>query len=310
MKDFKTMTCWVISEGLAGTENQCIAVAEALGIDFEVKRIALRQPWKSLSPYLGFEQSWSFSPALNGPWPDLVITAGRKAIAASRYIKKASGGKSFTVHIQDPRISPTQFDLLAVPHHDPARGSNIIVTDASPNRITPDKLEAAKTAFPELAAMPAPRIAALIGGSSKAYTMSEDVTQRLADQLSKIDGSLMITPSRRTGAKNEAILRDILSDAFIWDGVGDNPYFSMLALADYILVTADSASMISDACSTGKPVYMIALEGGHPRIDKLHKHLQDLGVLRIFDGRLESYSYTPLQDAEKIAKAIRERLDT
>jgi len=67
--------------------------------------------------------------------------------------------------------------------------------------------------------------------------------------------------------------------------------------------------MISDACSTGKPVYMIRLEGGHPRIDKLHRHLQDLGVLKVFDGNLEAYSYEPLRDAKKIADAIRERMN-
>ena len=102
----KNITCWVVTEGLAGTENQCLGVAEALGIVPEVKRIELRQPWKSLSPYLGFEQNWSFSPALTGPWPDLLLASGRKSIAASRYIKKASGGKTFTVQIQDPRIFP------------------------------------------------------------------------------------------------------------------------------------------------------------------------------------------------------------
>lgn len=305
---FKDLNCWVVSEGMAGTENQCIAVAEALGVSHDVKRIKLRQPWKSLSPHLGFEQACSFSPALNAPWPDLVIASGRKAIAASRYIKRASGGKTFTVQIQDPRIAPKHFDLVVVPHHDPTRGDNVIVTDGAPNRITDSKLEDAKQSFPQFTALTSPRIAVLIGGASKAYTMSEAVTRKLAKQLSLLDGSLMITPSRRTGAANEAILRDSLPNAYIYDGNSDNPYFGMLATADFILVTADSASMISDACTTGKPVYMIDLEGGHPRIDKLHKHLQDLGALRMFEGNLESYSYEPLRDANKIADAIRERI--
>ena len=307
-KNLKNLTCWVISEGMAGTENQCISVSEAMGVAFETKRISLREPWKSLSPYLGLEQAWSFSPSLSAPWPDLVIASGRKAIAASRYIKKASGGKVFTVQIQDPRINPSAFDMVAVPHHDPTRGENVIITDAAPNRITPDKLAQATDAFSELASRPSPRIAVLIGGSSKAYTMSTTVTQRLAEQLKALKGNLMITPSRRTGSENEAILRDALPDAYIWDGQGENPYFAMLGLADFILVTADSASMISDACSTGKPTYMIELEGGHPRIDRLHKHLIDKGVLRVFDGDLASYTYEPLNDANMIANAIIERM--
>ncbi len=307
--NFKDMHCWVISEGMAGTENQCIAVAEALGVCFDVKRIKLRQPWKSLSPYLGFEQGYSFSPALTLPWPDIVIASGRKSIAASRYIKKQSNGKTFTVQIQDPRIDPAQFDLVAVPHHDPTRGKNVIVTDAAPNRITADKLQDATCNFEALSCLQKPRIAVLIGGNSKAYTMTSEVTRRLAVQLKALDGDLMITPSRRTGDENKEILRAHLPNTYIWDGTDENPYFAMLALADFILVTADSASMLSDACSTGAPTYMIPLEGGHPRLDKLHKHLIDKGVLRVFDSNLETYTYEPLRDAQMVAGAIIERIN-
>ncbi|NCT41409.1 MAG: hypothetical protein GW778_07100 [Alphaproteobacteria bacterium] len=293
---------------MAGTQNQCVAVAEALGVSFETKQISLKEPWKSLSPFMGFERSYSFSPALHGPWPDLVIASGRKSIAASRYIKRMSKGKSFTVQIQDPRTDLRDFDLVAVPYHDPARGENVIVSDGAPNRVTQARLEAAMREFPQFGIMSSPRVAVLIGGSSKAYTMSEGVTNTLAAQLRGLDAQLMVTSSRRTGAKNEAILRRALPNAYFYDGSGPNPYFAMLAAADYILVTADSASMISDACSSGKPTYMINLEGGHPRIDKLHNHLQDLGALRVFEGNLEDYSYAPLNDAEKISDAIRERI--
>lgn len=305
----KNMTCWVISEGMVGTENQCVSVAEALGVQTVVKQVTLRQPWKALSPYLGFENEGSFSPALTPPWPDIVIASGRKSIAASRYIKKASGGHAFTVQIQDPRVSPHMFDLVAVPHHDPTRGENVIVTDGAPNKVTAARLKASKYDFPELGVLSAPRVAVLIGGSSKAYSMSAEVTNRLAAQLRGIDARLMITTSRRTGAKNEAILHQALPNSYFYDGNGKNPYFAMLAYADYVLVTADSASMLSDACTSGKPTYMIELEGGHPRIDKLHKHLQDIGVLRVFEGSLESYSYAPLHDAKKIADAIKERMN-
>ena len=304
------ISCWVISEGMAGTENQCVAVAEALGIDYTVKRLSLRQPWKSLSPYLGFEQSFTFTPPLCPPWPDIVIASGRKSIAASRYIKRKNSGKTFTVQIQDPRIDPKHFDLVAVPAHDPTRGPNVIVTNASPNRITLEKLATAKAACPDFASLPAPRVAVLIGGSSKAYTLTSQTVKKLAAQLNALETGLMVTASRRTGQENEAILKHTLAgdNIFFWNGQGENPYFGMLAWADYIMVSADSASMLSDACSTGKPVYMIPLEGGHPRIDKLHARLQDLGALRIFDGRLEPFSYEPLNDAQMIADVIKERM--
>ena len=310
--NLKNLSCWLVCESdLIGTENQCIAVAEALGVNALKRYITLREPWRSLTPWLGFENSFMFAHKDHGvepPWPDLVIAAGRKSIAASRFIKRQSKGQSFTVQLQDPRIDLRYFDLVAVPQHDPARGENVIVTDGAPNRITAKRLDAAKESFSEFAASASPRIAVLIGGSSKAYRLTPAITRKLSEQLRTIHGSLMITPSRRTGDENEAILRDALPNAYIWDGKGENPYFAMLAHADYILVTADSASMISDACSTGKPVYMIPLEGGHPRINKLHNHLIEKGVLKVFEGNLETYTYEPLHDAVKIANAIKERM--
>ena len=300
-------TCWIVTEGLAGTENQCIGVAECLDVPYEIKRINLNQPWKTLSPYIGLEQPWSFTPELNPPWPDLLITSGRKSIAVSRYIKKASKGATFTVHIQDPRISSRYFDLVAVPEHDPMRADNVIVTQASPNKITPGLLKQAKEHFPEFGDFPSPRVAVLIGGSSKAYTLTPEITNNLVQTLLRIKTSLMITCSRRTGENNNKILENGLGNDtnYFWDGSGDNPYIGFLAWADYIMVTADSASMISESCTTGKPVYMIDLEGGAKRISKLHDNLISHGALRKFDGAFEPYTYSPLNDAQIIAQEIK-----
>lgn len=310
--------CWVITEGIAGTENQCLGVAEKLGVTPVVKRIALRQPWKSLTPYLGGETEWSFSPisdTLQPPWPDLVIASGRKAVAAARYIKRHAGDRVFTVFLQDPRISPSRFDLVAVPAHDRLRGDNVIVTSAAANRISRERLAIAREEFAEaFGHFPSPRVAVLIGGDSRAYKMTESITRKLAAQLHDLaasgEVSLLMTTSRRTGAANEAILEDALADtdAWIWDQKSDNPYFGFLAWADYILVTADSVSMISEAASTGKPVYMIALEGGAPRIRKFHDNLMQRGILRVFNGKLDDWAYIPLDDAALIATEIKKRL--
>ncbi len=309
---------WIITEGIAGTENQCIGVTEALGVEPEIKRIKLRQPWRALSPYLGFERPCTFIPRLEeNEWPDLLITSGRRAIAASRYIKKASKGRTFTLHIQDPRINPRHFDLLAVPRHDPARGANVIVTAAAPNRITEKRLAQAYKEFSTFKSLPAPRVAVLIGGTSNAYTLTPAIMETLATQLKALSEqgiSLLITTSRRTGEENETILKKALkgTNAYIWNGQGANPYFGMLAWADTILVTADSASMLSEACTTGKPVYMINMEtnkkGKTGRIAKLHENLISHGGVRPFEGRLESWNYIPLRDSDMIAAAVRERL--
>jgi mitochondrial fission protein ELM1 len=306
----KKPVLWIVTEGLTGTENQCLAVAQALNIEPVVKRIDLRQPWNLLSPWLAFEMASTFSPRLEGPWPDILIASGRKAIAASRYIKKQSSGKTFTVQIQDPRISRTHFNLVAVPAHDPARGDNVIVTDGAPNLMTPDKLAAAKENFaPLFSPLPFPRVAVLIGGNSKAHRMTPDIILNLCKQLNELNAGLMITASRRTGEDNLALLKQhIRPPHFLWDGTGDNPYFGMLAWADHILVTEDSVSMVSDAGTTGKPVQIIALNGGKARLGRFHEHMRARGVTRPFDGKLESWTYPRLNDAETVAAAIYQRL--
>ena len=307
----KSLQCWVITEGMAGTENQCLGVAEALGVEPAVKRVKLRGIWKLFSPYIGFECAGTFDPKLEGPWPDLLLASGRKSIAASRYIKKMSGGKTFTVQIQDPRISPKHFNLVAVPEHDPTRGENVVVTHAAPNRVTDMKLTRARNDFsPLFAMMPSPHIAVMIGGNSKAHTMSEHGMEKLGAQLSQLPGSLMITASRRTSDEQKAAFLRGLGDRphFFWDGTGENPYFGMLAWANVILVTADSVSMLGDAATTGKPVYMIPMDGGTVRFDKFHQHLKDYGAVRPFMGHLENWSYEPLRDSAIIAAEILRRM--
>ncbi|MCB9978581.1 MAG: mitochondrial fission ELM1 family protein [Rhodospirillales bacterium] len=309
-------TCWIVTEtGLAGTLNQCLGVAEALGVAPEVKSIALRQPWKSLSPWLGLTRDWSFVPPLEPPWPDLLIASGRKAAAAALHVKKHSGGRTFVVQIQDPRISAHHFDLLAVPAHDPARGSNVIVTAGAPNRVSAARLTQARKDFPEFESFPAPRLAVLIGGSTRRVAMTADVTARLIDHLKSFlknsGGSTLMTASRRTGLDNTALLRREMTDnhVYFWDGKGQNPYFGLLGWADAIAVTSDSVSMISESCTTGKPVYMITLEGQTRRLEAFHRSLLDQNRVRPFTGSVETHwPPPPLNDADIVATEIRRRL--
>jgi len=308
--------CWIITEdGLTGTENQCLGVVDALGISPVIKRIGLRQPWKSLSPWLGFAGSGSFTgDALTAPWPNLVIAAGRKAVAAAHYIKKKSP-QTFTVFLQNPRINPRHFDLIAAPAHDRLCGENVIVTQATPNRITQAMLSDARDKFaPLLSPLSAPRVAVLIGGNSRTHRLTPEIIDTLTTQLEALAGQglgLMVTASRRTGTQNRQILESRLQgqdNIYIWDGNGDNPYHGFLAWADYIIVTADSASMISEAATTGKPVYVAPLAGGSARFDRLHNALLEKRVIRNFEGKLDVYDYTPLNDAAMVAEEIRRRM--
>lgn len=304
---------WVVSEGMAGTENQCLGVAEALGVTPVVKRISLNQPWKFLSPYVGCETHATFAgDPLEAPWPDIVIASGRKSIAAVRFIKKKNPA-TFVVQIQDPRIRSSAFDLIAVPEHDPTRGKNVLVTTASPNRMTAQKLAAAKEEFRStFESLPSPRVAALIGGNSKSHRLTVDQTHDICERLMglvKNKFGLMITTSRRTGEDNERIIKtQLMADtSYIWDGKSPNPYFGMLAWADYIIVTSDSVSMMSEAATTGKPVYVVPIKGGSRRLNRCLDVLLNKGFARFFDGYLENYTYPPLADARLIADEIRRK---
>lgn len=306
----ENIQCWVVGEGLAGTENQCLGVAEQLGLNPSIKRIKLREPWKTFSPKLEFEQWWSFDPLIFPPWPDLVIASGRKSIAVSRYIKSRSNNKTFTVQIQDPRITANNFDLVVVPTHDPLRGENVIVTKAAPNRITQRKLSLAASSFKHLEKLNSPKAAVLIGGNSKTHKMTKEIIEKLIKQLQELSASnisLMVTVSRRTPKEFSKLLKDKLrsNNIYFWDGIGENPYFAFLHYADHIIVTNDSASMLSEAATTGKPVYSIALKGGSEKFTALYKTLSHHGALKNFNGTLENYTYEPLNDAAFVATAIK-----
>ncbi|MBI1327447.1 MAG: hypothetical protein GC136_07365 [Alphaproteobacteria bacterium] len=304
---------WVITEGIAGTENQCLGIAGFLHAATEVKRIALRQPWKTLSPYLGFEMAETFMPPFQGEWPKIVIASGRKAIAACNYIK-AHSPTTKIIFVQNPRWNLKNFDLVVAPAHDDLHGANVLHTVATPNRIRASLLESECDKWTALAQLNAPRAAVLIGGSTKKYTITQDDIEKLKADLKSIaqTHSLMITASRRTGDENITALRSFVEGLsgthYFWDGTGENPYFGLLAYADYIFATGDSLSMLSEAATTGKPVYRLLYGKPHKRLEKAHENLEKTGSVRLYKGTIETaWDYTPLNDAANIAAEIKRR---
>lgn len=306
----KKPVLWIVTEGMAGTENPCLGVAESLGLTPQIFRIDLRQPWRLLSPWMGCEQADTFIPTFPDSWPDILITSGRKALAASRYIKKQSKGQCFTVHIQDPRVRAPYVDLIAVPHHDKRRGDRVLVTEGTPSRLTPDLLSTAKKTWtPVFEPVSTPRIAVLLGGHSKTHDMTPQDIAHITQVIGGLKAGVMITTSRRTHADHIAYLKSALpKDTYIWTGDGENPYAGMLAWADYIFVTEDSVSMICDAGTTGKPVYLLPLTGGSPKFSRFHTHMQQQGITRPWAGYLENWTYPPLNDTGRIAHEINRRL--
>ncbi len=308
---------WVLSDGKIGDEGQCLAVAEALGVAPEIRRVAPRalfaaaMPWGGIDPKDAPDKPGS---PIAGPFPDICIASGRRAVPYLRAVKAASGGQTFTVYLKDPRIGTKAADFIWVPEHDRLRGPNVLSTLVSPHRFTEAVLAPVRAHPPAaLAALAAPRVAVLVGGKSRDYDFTPADAERFLADLDalSVHASLMVTASRRTPERlKEAVLGLARGKGgFAWDGRGDNPYPAMLALADAFVVTADSANMISEAVATGRPVLVFepSLRFGRSarRIRHFIAALEAKGAVRKFQGRLESYAYDPLVSAPSIAAAIR-----
>jgi mitochondrial fission protein ELM1 len=121
-----------------------------------------------------------------------------------------------------------------------------------------------------------------------------------------LGGSLLVTPSRRTGEEKISILRSALSGTpgFVWDGTGENPYFGILGAADILLVTADSVNMITEACASGHPVLIYGLPGGSKKFANFHKALTLRGYARLYDGALENTPVNRLFEMTRVARAV------
>jgi len=309
---------WVVTEGAAGMENQCLGLAERLPLPARTFRVQLKNPWRGLAPHsVGspFAHLASQSSRLAPPWPRLFIGCGRQSIPFSRAVKHASGGKTFTVQCQDPRVPMRHFDLVIPAQHDELSGPNVFPIIGSPNRITPARLAKARTQFSYLfEGLRAPRVAALIGGASRTHgSLDAPAAETLGAMLARVtrEHGLMVSTSRRTGPEAAAILGRHLTntDAFIWDGGRENPYLGMLAWADAFVVTADSVNMICEAASTGKPVHVFPLPDGRRRARLFQKSLADRGITHEFTGEIRKWNYLPLDETGRAVDHIRRMLD-
>ncbi|GBF27529.1 hypothetical protein MnTg02_02583 [bacterium MnTg02] len=309
-------TAWIITDGKAGMNAQCIGVAEALALDYDLKQVrptGLRRilsPWIQPSPRERIGRPASqFAP----PWPDIAIATGRLAIPYLRAIRKSAGQQTFTIILQDPKTGPRTADLIWVPAHDRLQGENVITTMTSPHAFTPARLKSLRQSPPaELAALPRPLIAVLIGGSNTVYKFSGEAIARFAKairSMAEMEVSFMITASRRTPQKliNAIDQATRSRPRILWNEEGDNPYPHFLAQADILVVTADSVNMTSEACATGRPVYVFEPDGGSAKFDRFHEALRRYGATRRLPDTLsdiEYWDYSPLDSASEIAKAV------
>jgi mitochondrial fission protein ELM1 len=323
------MKCWGITDGSAGMEAQVKALGHALGLVPQMKRITVAAPWAWLPnacyasplktllvPYFLAEGKEE----LAAPYPDLVISCGRKGAMVAMGLRSRikEGGTKF-IHIQDPQVDSRQFDIVVAMEHDHIHGPNVLKTRFALHTITPPLLDKLKSQYaPRFASYPDPKTVVLIGGSTNKYTLTGGAMMRLITTLqsvaSHVPGSLLITPSRRTSNDHIDMLKATFAGnerVYIYEGGGENPYLGLLALAQTLIVTNDSVNMMSEAAATGRPLYLLMLEGHvDTKPARFAEALIRDGIARPLTGRLVSWGYHNIGDEMKnLARDVRQRLN-
>jgi mitochondrial fission protein ELM1 len=288
------ITAWYMTTGEAGYRTQARGLATRVAGSARELVVDLRAPWRflpgALAPFpLAGLAAKSDRPA--PPWPDLLVTCGRRATALSIAIRKASRGWTLTVHVQDPLTAVSAFDLVVAMDHDRLAGPNVLSVPTALHDVTPERLAAAGEAWRERLTAPGrPLVGVLLGGSTRRQPFTAETADPLIDGLARLKAAtgarLAITPSRRTPADVRARMRAAFGgdpDAFLWELEGDNPYFGILALAGRLVATSDSVSMISEALATAHPVEVFGAGGGR-RHRLFLGGLVEKGLVRPFAG--------------------------
>ncbi len=301
---------WILSEPYAGLQAQAMGLAEAAGLSPRVVDLHPRRPWSWVAA-----ARWPAPLAAVGlavPPAGILFTAGGTAGAVGAACRRRG---SVVVQVQNPRMALRRFDLVVANAHDGLSGPNVIVTRTALHRVTPARLaEAASVWGPRLAHLPRPLVAVLVGGSNGRFRLEAAEGARLAADLAGMMRAdrvgMALTPSRRTAPAVCRALSDALAPlgGWIWGGTDENPYFGLLALADAIVVTGDSISMMSEAVATRAPVLVAELPGRSARIGRFRRALLDEGRVRPFAGRLETWPVQPLDDTREAGVEVRLRL--
>ena len=271
-------TVWCLLGKKAGDNTQVRALADELGWPSEMKHIVAR-PWELLV-HVGHQATLrgidlAQSSPLCAPWPDVVISAGRRNEPVAQWIKAQTGGKTKLVHMGRPWTPLARWDLIiTTPQYFLPRQDNVLHNALPLLRQNPDALRAAgEDLLPQLGSLPRPWVALLMGGDSGRFVMTADKGRRLGalarDLSQAAQGSILATDSPRTPVRaGDAMQAELGEHSYCYrfhargtEGE-NNPYLGLIALADAFIVTGESMSMLAEATATGRPVYVFDVGDG------------------------------------------------
>ena len=304
----------LLTEGLHGMVSQVEGLAKALDLDYFHEKIELNSPWNLVPPSLTPKKKFIFKNQINKDY-DVIISCGRKSVIPSIVLKKNSNKKIVNIHIQNPKVSIQNFDIVVVPDHDSLNGSNVIISKGAIHYLTLDEIDKAKDYLASKIEKQKEVVTLILGGPTKYYNYDNEsmiqIFSKINKQIIERSMQLIIIPSNRTPKKIIQFAKEYFNkNRLIVDNVDKQAYLSSLALAKYIIVTCDSSSMISEAALTGKPVYvaMIPAIRNDKRFKKFRDLLESMNIIRKLEDNLDTWSYEKLDETNRIAQQIKEKL--
>ena len=284
---------WLVVGEKRGDNAQVRNLARAVGWSFSEKMIRMAPEWVEGKPRVRASLDHidrAASDVLEPPWPDLVMTAGRRLASVALHIKRASGGHTRVVVLGKPRGSASDFDLVVTASHYSVRGGAVrggargeaanVARHALPlNQLDLEALADAKKAWVgRLLLLPRPLTALLVGGPTGGLRFDVETARELLTRTREVvdaqRGSLYVTTSRRTPRAVTDYLREACSvndQLYLYDEhtpAADNPYPGLLALADDFVVTSDSLSMMVEVAQLGRPLRIHPLERDAGAVEK------------------------------------------
>ena len=303
----------LLTEGMHGMISQVEGLAKALNLEFIHEKIELNNFWKFIPPKFTPVQSYAFKNLIDQKF-DIVISCGRKSVIPSIYLKRKYKNKIMNIHIQDPKVSLNNFDYIVAPEHDELEGNNVLITKGAIHYLTTSELNV-NASYLKPRIISEKIVSFIIGGPNKYYDYNkktiEDIFCKIKENFINKGYQLILIPSIRTPQnvidkaldyfdKNQVIITDVDKKA----------YLSSLNLADHIVVTCDSTSMISEAAMTGKPIYiaqMPAIKNNY-RFKKFFSLFESLNIIKNLENSVDKWNYEKLDETNKISSYIKEKL--
>jgi hypothetical protein len=307
----------LLTEGYHGMISQAEGLARALNAQFQHKIVRLNWPWNYVPPKLSPISELILKDKkyiTKNEKFNLAISCGRKSVIPSIIYKKKNK-KIFTIHIQDPKVNFKNFDLIIAPEHDNLKGENIITSKGAIHYITKVEIEKAKSYLVDKVKN-GKIISVILGGPNKYYSFSNEELNQIFGEI-KLNFisqgyKAIIIPSMRTPKRIiDLAIKEFISNSFVVNTVDKQAYLSSLALASSIVVTCDSTSMISEAATSGKPIFVAHMKPkrNNYRFKRFFQLFREMGIIRDLGEKVDKWTYNHFNEAEKIASLVHSKLN-